>query len=278
MSFHCCVYNTPAAGINAVNTDLALAPDTVFSQRNNHLLATEDYAIMGVALVGASLLRGRFQTPRWNAVGEFNIQSVNRALTPPSNPQLDWYEPVPPLIPTNEELSVQLTNNLGAATEIENAVLLLRTPDHSFNLPRGTFPGINSGFFFPIRATFTVTPTLNAWSGPQALTFSQTPRGGSYAIVGCQVQGANAVAFRLIFPRMRAGQRRPFRPGFIMSTAVGDVLNIQRDPWMLNMGEWGRWSTFEPVTVEVFGTAAAATTYQVFMWLVFLGDDPNLIS
>lgn len=278
MSFHCSVYNIPAAGVNAVNSDLTFAPDTVFSQRNNHLLATEDYALMGVAAVGASVTRGRIQSPRWNAVGEFTIFNANRAISPPGNPQIDWYEPVPPMVPTNEEFQIQLTNNLGAATEIENAVVLLRTPDHSFNLPRGTFPGISQGFFFPIRASFTVTPTLNGWSGPQALTFSQTLRGGSWSIVGAQLQGANAVAFRLIFPRMRPGQRRPFRPGFLTQTAVGDVLNLQRDPWVLNLGEWGRFSTFEPVTCEVFGTAAVSTTYQLFLWLVFLGDDPNLIS
>src|SRR5437588_6366980 len=109
MSVHCCVYNAPAAGVNAVNTDLVFAADTVFSQRNNHLLATEDYALMGVAAVGASVIRGRFQTPRWNAVGEFTIFNSNRALSPPSNPQIDWYEPVPPMIPVNEEFQVQLS-------------------------------------------------------------------------------------------------------------------------------------------------------------------------
>jgi hypothetical protein len=40
-------------------------------------------------------------------------------------------------------------------------------------------------------------------------------------------------------------------------------------------GVWGLFHTFEPVQVEFFGTAAVNTTYQVFLDLAYLGEDPS---
>jgi hypothetical protein len=129
-----------------------------------------------------------------------------------------------------------------------------------------------------IRVSFTVTPTINVWSGPQIVTFSQSLRGGVYAIVGATLQGTNAAAFRIIFPRYRLYHGRKLRPGLPVQTAIGDTLSNQIYPWQLQLGEWGRWHTFEPPTVEVLGTTAAGTTYQGFWWLVFLGEDVSQLS
>lgn len=265
------VYNAPAAGVNAVNTDLTAATDASFSQRNGHYTFSEPYRLGGVMPVGASITRGRFQAPTWNALGEWNIFSANRALTPPSNPQWDLYLAAPPPLPMQEEFQVQLSNNLGAATEIENAGLLLLTPDWTPNLPRGVMT-------FLARASFTVTPTLNAWSGPQQITLSANLRGGVYAVVGATCQGANAAFFRLVFPRIKAYSGRFLRPGGPISTAVGDFLPNQVKPWQLQMGEWSRFYTFELPQCEVFGTAAVGTTYQLFLWLVYMGENPSLMD
>lgn len=270
MGFHLAAYNAAAAGVNAVNTDMLAANDGEFSGRNNHLIFTENYRLWGATLLGASVIRGRLQAPTWNAIGEFALFNANRSLQPPSNPQIDLWAPYPVPVPTNEEVQVQVSNNLGAATEIENAFLWLVTDDWSAQLPRGRLPIL-------IRATFTATPTLNAWSGGQALAFSQSLRGGVYAVVGATVQGTNAAAFRIIFPRYRLYHGRKLRPGFLTQNAVGDVLTNQLDPWQMLLGEWGRFHTFEPPTVEVFGTVAGAITYQVYLWSVYLGEDVGLL-
>lgn len=269
--FHTLVYNAPAAGVSAANLDMAAATEADFSQRNNHYVFTEQYLIRALALVGASVTRGRIQVPTLNAIGEFVIFNANRALQPPSNAQWDWWYYVPIPVPMNEEFQVQTSNNLGAATEIENVVIQLTTTDWSANLPQGRTP-------FLIRASFTVTPTLNAWSGPQALTFAQSLRGGTYAVVGAVCQGSNSVAFRLVFPRYRVQHGRKLRPGSLIQTAVGDVVSNQVDPWAMAWGEWGRFHTFEPLQCEVFGTAAVGTTYQLFLWLVFMGEDQGQLN
>jgi hypothetical protein len=268
---HTAVYNAPAAGVNAVNTDLAAAADTILTTRNSHLIFTDPWQLLAIAMVGASVTRGRLQSPTLNAIGEFALFNANRALQPPSNPQWDFYLPMPVALPQSEELQVQVSNNLGASTEIENAILQLATPGHTYNLPQGGQP-------YLFRATVTVTPTLNAWSGGQAIVFSQNPRGGVYSLIGSIVQGSNAVAHRWLFPRARLFNGRALRPGGLNQNAVGDVVvqapRVSWDMW----GEMGRFHTFEPPQLEVFGTAAVSTTYQIFMHCVYLGGDQNALD
>jgi len=271
MGFALLAYNQAAAGTNQTNLDLAAATDADFSQRNSHYIFTEPYQLLGASLVGASVTRGRFQVPTWNAIGEFGIFNANRSLQPPSNPQFDSWIPYPPPVPVNEEFQVQINNNLSMGTEQDSAFIILGTTDWTANLPRGRMPIL-------VRASFTLTPTINVWSGPQSLTLSQSLRGGVYAVCGATVQGTNASAFRIIFPRYRLYHGRKLRPGFLIQNAIGDVLTNQLDPYQLAFGEWGRFHTFELPQVEVFGTTAGSITYQVFLWLVYLGEDVSQLS
>jgi hypothetical protein len=271
MGFALLDYNLSAAAAGASNSDMSAVSDPDFSQRNSHYIFTENYWLMAVSLVGASVTRGRFQVPTWNAIGEYNIFNANRSLQPPSNAQIDLYLPQQVPIPLNEEFQIQASNNLGMGTEQENALVWIGTTDWSMNLPRGRLP-------ITVRASFTVTPTINVWSGGQNITLSQSLRGGVYAVVGATVQGTNAVAFRIIFPRYRLYQGRKLRPGWLTQNAVGDVVNNQLQPWILQWGEWGRFHTFELPQIEVLGTTAGAVTYQAFLWLVYLGEDVSLLN
>lgn len=272
MSFELLVYNIPAAGVNAVNSDMTAATDADFSQRNGHYVFTEHYRLFAAALVGVSVIRGRFQVPTWNAIGEFTIAQANRALTPPANPQIDLYQEYPPDVPMNEEFQVQTSNNLAAATEIENCAIVLVPDDWTQNLPSTS----KKPPIICVRASAAITNVLNGWSGPNALTFSQSLRGGVYAVCGAICQGANALAFRLVFPRTKMYHNRKLRPGWLVQTAIGDATNLQLNPWLLGMGEWGQFHTFEPVQLETFGTAAGAITYQLFLYLVWLGESAPL--
>jgi hypothetical protein len=269
--YHTVVYNAPAAGVNTVNLDFTAALDSEVTQRNGHYTFSEDYKLLGAAIVGVSVIRGRFQVPHWNAYAEFNLFNANRAITPPSNPQWDLWQAYPPLIPQEEEFQVQVSNNLGAATEVENVVLMLGTADWNQNLRKGEL-------VVAARATFTLTPVLNAWSGGQVIAFTQSLRGGTWLIIGAAVQGANAVAYRWLFPRNRMYHGRRLRPGGLVQTAIGDQLNQQADPWVLTWGEVGAFHTFELPQIEVFGTVAGSITYQVFVWMVYLGQSRSILD
>jgi hypothetical protein len=271
MGFALVDYNAPAAGVNTVNLDFSAVSDPDFTQRNGHFTLTEPYRMLGAMAVGASVIRGRFQIPTWNALGEWQLFNVNRGLQPTSNPQWDWYGAFGPPIPMNEEVQVQLSNNLGAATEIENCGLLLATQDWTPAMPAGLAK-------FIVRASFTVTPTLNAWSGPQTIALSANLRNGVYAVVGATLQGTNAAFFRIVFPKYRLYMGRKLRPGGPVQTNIGDVLSNQLPIYQMSLGEWGRFHTFELPGIEVLGTAAVSTTYQAFLWLVYLGADQSLLN
>jgi len=271
MPFALLDYNLTAAAAGATNSDMTAVADPDFSRRNSHYIFTEPYKLLGLALVGASVIRGRYQVPTWNAIGECTIFNANRALQPPANPQIDLYYEQPPDVPLNEEFQVQASNNLAMGTEQENAILWLGTSDWTMNLPRGRLALL-------VRATVTITPTINVWSGVNDLTLSQSLRGGVYAVCHATMQGTNAAAFRIIFPRFRLYHGRKLRPGGLIQNAVGDALNNQFYPPYCSFGEWGRFHTFELPQIEVLGTTAGAITYQVFLWLVYLGEDLSLLQ
>lgn len=263
-------YNLSSDTASGVNTDFTAASDPDFSQRNGHYIFTDPYKLLASITDGASLNRGRFQVPTWNAIGEFTIFNVSTALAMPNNLQFDPYLAAPPMIPQMEEFQVQMSNT-GAGGAIENVAIILGTTDWTANLPTGRMT-------IQVRASFTVTPTLNAWSGGQALTLSQSLRGGVYAVVGASLQGANAPWFRLIFPRYRLYHGRKLRPGFLVQRSIGDAAALQLPNWPFTFGEWGRFHTFELPQCEVFGSVAGSITYQLFLWLVYIGEDISQLS
>lgn len=267
------IYNNPIAGVNDANVAMTAATDPNFTQDGaGNYRFTEDYKLLGAAMVGTSVTFGRFQNSHWNALGEFDIFAANRSLEPPATPWIDWYRPNPLPIPKFESFKVQDNNNLGSSTEIENCLLWIQAADGLWPVPPSGMP------IKTIAKIASFTPTLNAWSVPQAITFNGTQRPGVYAIIGAVLQMDDVVAFRFIFPRYRMYNGRQLRPGFIAQNAVGNnpSFQIQREAGML--GEAGRFWSFELPQVEVFATAADAGGGTLFLDMLFLGENEALAS
>jgi len=263
-------YNLASDTASGTNTDFVAATDADFSQRNSHYIFSEQYKLLAAHAAGASLSRGRFQAPTWNAIGEFTIFNVGTALEPQSNFQFDQYLAYPPPIPLYEEFQFQMSNT-GAGGAIENGHIVIGANDWSANLPQGRMP-------IQVRASFTVTHTLNGWSGPQTISLSQSLRGGVYAVVGAQLQADDCAWFRLIFPRYKLYHGRKLRPGWVAQNAIGQPVSNQMPNWPFSLGEWGRFHTFELPQCETFGTAADSTVCQLFLWLVYLGEDVSQLT
>jgi len=272
MGFHLLAF-TGTPGINASNFDLTAASDPEISQRNGHYIFTEQYQLLAGAHFEVSALRASLLAPTWNQYTRFNLWPVNRSLTTPSNPQADFWVIRPPLIPQNEEFQAQVSNNLGAATEQANVFLWMGTQNWNQNLPAGKMPVP----LMEVRLNFT-TPALtaNQWSGLGAVTFEQSLRGGTYAVVGVQAQGAGISAVRLVFPRAPVYHNRKLRPGTLVSQSVGDIpLSLgPYNPFVF--GEWGRFSTFEPPQTEWWGTSGGAIAVEVRLWLVWLTESMDV--
>jgi hypothetical protein len=269
--YHTAVYQAAAAGAGLSNVDFAAAVDSVFTQRNSHYTFTVPLKLARTFPVGLSLTIGRYQCPTWNAIGEFDILNVARSAAVPTNPSFDDYLDYPPDLPVNEEFQVQFSNNLGAATEVESAALQIISKDWSPQLPRGLFRMV-------AKATFTLNPTANVWSGPQVIALSSNLRNGVYSVVGMQIQGSGILAGRLVFPTQRAYMGRFFRPGNIAQAAVGNQIPQRQGRSWADLGECGRFHTFELPQVEVFGLTAGSITYAVFLDLIYLGTDLSLLT
>ena len=261
MGFALLAYSDTTGG-SVTDHDMVAAVDSDFSQRNSHYIFTEKYRLMAACYLGASVTRVNVQVPTWNAISRFNLWPLNKSADVPSPPQVCWFRDMMPDIPTNEEFTVK---NTSAASEVDDLFLWLATTDWSANIPPGKL-------VIPVRVTATITIVAHAWSALGALTFEQSLRGGTYAVVGAEFQGTHMTAFRVVFPKYKLYGGRKLRPGWIAQNAVGDLeeASMQINPYRL--GEWGRFFTFEPPQLEIWGNTAGSTTIEGRLWLVFLGE------
>jgi hypothetical protein len=259
--FHLLAYDVNA-GVNDVNVDVPAVTDSIFSVRNNHYIFSEQYQIVAAAYHAASALRVRSNVPTWNAIGRHMVHPLRRSITQPDLPAVQDLRDFPLLLPQNEEIAWEESNNLGAATERSKLYLWLATMDWSRNVTRGVQ-------IIMLRATATITTVADTWSGLNALVFADSIRGGWYTVIGAEVQAANTTAFRLFFPRSNYIGGRQLRPGGLAQDAIGNQLWDQQIGYL---GNWGRFHSFELPQIEVFATAAASTAHEVRLLLAYEGS------
>lgn len=266
--FHTLAY-TLATGAAVVDADMTAATDPEISQRNSHYILTEPYQLLAAMVLGATVTRANIQVPTFNAITRFNIHPINAALTVASPPRVDNWTAYPPDLPTNEEITVKVTDT---ANEQATVLLWIGTKDWNRNIPRGMPPVP----IFECRVTAAVTTIANAWSGLGQLTFEQSLRGGTYAVVGAEWILATIIAVRMVFPRTKMYMGRKLRPGVIATQAIGNIPMLTGEYGPMFWGEHGRFSTFEPPQVEAWSTAAAAVTIEGRLWLVPVSQDMNV--
>lgn len=254
-----------ATGGSVSDLDMTAVADPEFTTRNSHFIFTEPYNLAALVAMGATITRANVQVPTFNAFGRWNVWPVMlssaKILSPP---RVMWLPKPQPPVPTNEEFTIKVTDG---ASENAAAFVFLMTPQHNRNLPQ-------TDLVIPVRCTATITQVANGWSAQSALVFEQTLRGGVYSILSAECVGVNSALFRLNFPRARAYHGRKMRPGWLCQDVIGDLpeARLHIDPYY--MGEWGRFHTFEPPQVEVYGIAASASVgFEFRLWLAYLGTD-----
>lgn len=264
--FHLLTYRV-VAGVNDANVDMtAASTDGEFTARNNHYIFTEKYDLIGAAHMAVSATRARFNVPSLNRIARFQIWPPNRSATPPADPRIYDLRNYPLTLPQDEEIAIEESNNLGAATE-ETTVHLWVCPSGTF---KRTIPQGQARLL--VRATGALARVAAAWATGGVLTFAENLLGGWYAVVGANCQSANLRAFRIVFPRWNVVAGRKLRPGGLATNAVGDL-----DYRGMNFlsGQWGVFHSFEPPTLDVWGDAAGADTQELRLDLVYLGAGPR---
>lgn len=257
-----------AASLAAVtDSDVTAMVDQVIQSRNSHLIFSEDFNLIAAYANGSLLSRMRFGNVGLNYRGQNHLWPLSVSTTVEGRPQIIDYTDYPLPLPKNEEITL-LATTTGAGPTVNNVILFLAKPDWNINQPRGDNKLI-------VRATSVVVAgSTTTWTATAGLTFERDLFNGVYAVTGASVVAANAQAFRLYFPSMRPVNGRQLRPGgLIQNTAALPPWPVQ----MSGLGEWGRFHTFEPPSLQVAGDAAGGT-YEVRLALTYLGQDERLLQ
>jgi hypothetical protein len=269
--FHTIAYTANYAAPQTL-ANLPAITDTIITARSNDYIVTDDFRLGLAYGLGSTITELRFNWPSLLSYGfheiyQYDYQGTTLPL-PPDRPALVDYLSAPIKLPLDEQLDVQISNSPGT-TEQDYLALWLFTPDHQFTVPSGLQR-------LTIRFTYAFTPgTANVWSGAQAITFTNTFKGGWYAIVGADVKDATSILFRFIFPKARLYQGRALRPGGICRTSLGN----RPDPRFYGkLGTWGTFNSFETPSIEVLPSSTAAKAGVGALDVVYLGTgDPGVM-
>lgn len=268
--FHHLMYKV-TAGVNDVNVDMTGVPDTIFTVRSsNHFMLPDRYQWLAAAHLGVSVLRCRTNIPSWNNFGRHQIWPVNRFVLPPSPPRIDDYRAQPLMLPVMEEIALEESGNLGAATEAETTHLWIGTMDWSKRTPRGLFS-------LRVRCTATVVTVAGTWAGATPIVLADNLIGGWYAVVGAYCFEANTRAFRLIFPHFPSNlSNRNLRPGSLCVNATGNIEAAFEENFNSALGVWGAFHTTELPSIELFDDGAGSRSVELRLEVVYLGPgDPG---
>jgi hypothetical protein len=262
--FHTLAYEE-ALGVNASNSDLDAVPDGEFSRRNDHFIFTDPFRLLLTSYLAASATEARYNVPRWRTLSNayHHIWPVNRSATVPSDPRIVDYRDYQLSLPEEDEVAIEGSNNLAAATENSNGVLCLSDPARNRNLPRGL------GTVTARATVASFTSSATAWSPDQTITLTESLSGGWYSVVGLAVEEPTVLAARLTFPRGNIYAGRKMRPGCLTTEAVG---NVESQIFRGGLGLWGSFHTFELPTLQVYDTAAGARTPTLKLDLVYVGQ------
>lgn len=247
--FHTLAYgNAAAAGITDVQLN-AIA-DQVFTIASNRFQVPNPLKLWAAFAGAASMIRARINTASLRLRGFPQIKPFNRLLLPGNLPPVADFRDWPLDLRREEDIEVDTSNNLGAATENTYAILFVSDRDVDRN--------INRRDIRPIRFTAAVTNAAFAWSAPAALAFQDTIEGGQYAVYGLEVFQATNIAARLVL------QNQLWRPGTIGSQAFGTRTH---EMFVGGLGLWGYFNTYSVPQIEVLGDTAGAGTVEGHLWV-----------
>jgi len=265
--FHCSAYSASLG--NVTDTDTTFANDLILGFRNNHLLLTDDFNPIALYGSGSNLARMRFNNAQLLQYGIPHIWPLDTVATPPDLPAvMDLRDQILDF-PINEEIIVQSTTTAVGPQQITLWMWLAAN-----NWNRQLSPYIWKG---TVRATVT-TPAGSAggFSTPTNLVFERDLRNGVYEIFGAEVFQATGFGFRLRLPDQTSVYGKQIRPGGLVQSAVGNEPWLPQRGALGGLGIWGRFHTFTPPQLEMFGDAAGGTA-EVRLQLGYVGEDRNLV-
>lgn len=241
MAFHTSAFFSSIANDGDLH-QLAEVQDSILPASGEGLLSSTLNFLMGLAVVGVSLVRGQFQAPSLRDYGNVDIQPINIGTAFESPPRFsDFVDKMIPLAQAEEWDFFAAQNN---AMDAEDEYGFLWASD-------GTIQPVPPKKIVQIFFSASFTLVANSWSLIQ-MTMAQPMTAGQYALVGARVQSAGLLGFRFVPSGNPQGLN--WRPGGI-GTQTDDQLDWPRQ----RKGGWGTWLMFTNTTVpqiECFSATA----------------------
>lgn len=245
-NMHLLAYTIASAG-GLTNQDVPGMTDTFASLQNNHYILQNDWLVKWMYGLGANLTQMRLNTPYLRQFSQSYAGVVDASATVTSLPAVAWMWAQLPKIKAIDETAVEMTDTAGAG-QLFGLLGICRQVQNT----------VPPGPMFTVLATASITLGNKVW-GAGTFAFQAALPAGRYSVVGMDVEGANLVAARLIFPD--GGPR----PGVVARNAFTN----KPDPLFKGgqLGEFGQFESTAQPLIELLGTAAP-TTQSIWLDLV----------
>lgn len=235
----------------AVLAAVAGVPDQALTaDSNNRIKVPGPWKLLAGYAAGANLTRAQVNAPSFRNPFLPELYPSATALTVPSPANPFIMGDAGPRFQSGDYFVPQVSRGGAGASNV--AVLAWIGP---------AFAPAPSGPTYTLVGTVTPTYTAGTWVLANPV-WDQTLPVGNWHVVGGASVAANGLATRLVFP---GGAQ--YRPGWLNSTAYGDVVN--GNPFRFGaMGHYGTFAYDAPPQIEVLGHTAGASATTVFLDLI----------
>lgn len=241
-----------SSNIDEAGVDANLTPvpdDTVRVEQNTFVVPKMNQIVGKAAFLGTTGVYASLQAPSTRRINPLYINPVYINLFPDVPSDTFWSPENPVALDVNEQLECFSNANPAAA---EQHAVVAALADGKLNPIQGDIRNV--------RAVLNVAQVLNTWS-LGVISFPDALPVGDYIVCGARAEIAGGIAFR--FTPIGAVHR----PGGLCAQDAS-----QEDPYGQRsglLGEWFRFSTVQPPTCSVLGSAAvAAANYNLYLDLI----------
>jgi hypothetical protein len=227
-------YKSMTAG--STNEDVTAVTDQVVTSPQGHFLRSQEYRIFAAVALGATITRARYNTPSLRLPFLPQLCPLEVGGNFGDFPNINEYKDRELRIAVGDELAVETSNSAAGS---ENHLVAVWTRTATVPAPPGPK--------YTTRFTSAITASAGTWQSG-AITITDTLPGGTYAVIGMDVFGANLALARLVFGTQIE------RPGVICRQAQSN----RRDPTFRDgrVGQFGTFNYLALPQLEVLSTGA----------------------